>query len=173
MQPFEFEDAVDLPEFEALPNDRMRAFVWHYAHNGQNVAEAARAAECTPRTGYGWLYRADITAAMGALCRQLVKHGAFIGIQVAVGIAQDPTHKDQLKAALSLAAIGGFGPQSTQHITVEKVMSSAEKLEMLKVIAQKMGQDPRALLEKFVGPNRLSLIEGGVVAEIIENEFDL
>lgn len=170
MQPFEFEDALDLPEFEALPNDRMRAFVWQYAHNGQNISEAARSAGYTARNGQAIIYRQDVTNAMAALCKQLVKHGAFIGIAVAVDIARDPSHKDQLKASLALAAIGGFGPQSQHHVTIEKVMNPAEKIEMLRGIALKMGQDPQAFLEQFVGPNRLPQIEGKVVDDV---EFDI
>lgn len=150
-----FEEAVQLPELVALPNDRMRAFVWQYAHNGQNITLAALEAGYSKSWAHAnsWqlMRRDDVTAALGALAKQMVKEGAFIGLQGAIVVARDPTHKNHLKACFGLMDRGGLGPQAELHVRHEKVLTAEDRLNMAKAISEKTGVP----LAKILGPNRI------------------
>jgi hypothetical protein len=167
-----FDEACDIPEMAALLNDRMREFVWLYAHNGQNVRAAALECGYHERNGWFLLKRQDVTDALHAIAKRLMHGGVVLAINVALGILNDPTKTagEQLNAAKLILDRGGFGPQSNHHVKVEKVMSAEERAAMALGISQKLGIP----LEKLVGPNRAPAIEGGVLQVADESEeFDI
>jgi len=168
-----FADACDIKEMADLPSDRMREFVWLYAHNGQNVRLAAIECGYSERHGWNLIKRQDVTDALQAISKRLMHGGVLLAINLALSIMNDPTFSggERLKAAQIVLDRGGFGPQSNHHVKVEKVLTPEERAAMAVGISEKLGIP----LEKLIGPNRAPAIEGGrlQVADADDEEFDI
>jgi hypothetical protein len=165
---------------------KMRKFVLELACGPSGYGSLVRAAKAA---GYGTakstesaikvsahrvLYDPRVQEALREVGGKLLRTEAFLGINVLVAIARDPTHKDRLKAAVELMNRGGFAAVTHHTVTVEhKIDYTKQALEELATF-RRLGV-ARERLEEIFGRDGLyhleqqldaqpKLIEGEVVA---------
>ncbi len=169
MQPekMNFNDLCDIPEVAALSTEQMRRFVWVYAQNGCDAKNAAAEVGYSPHHGWVLKQRDDIRAAIRAIATRFMDESVLLANRVAVEIMSDPTVEPgaRLKAAFGLLDRNGFGPQSKQHITVEKVPDEAEMIQLAIEWAQRRGIDPA----QVIGQNTPQL----EARKVAEDTFDI
>lgn len=143
-----FEEASDIPEFAALPNDRIRKFTLEYAQNGCNAPRAAAAADYPTTYGAALIARPDVGLALQALAKSLFHVGVLLAFYTARRIMEDPTQSagDQLKAAVIVLDRGGMPASSNLNVKVERVLNEAETMAKAIEIAREMGLDPATLI---------------------------
>lgn len=154
MQPPELdfdEISAEIPEMRALSPGH-RKFVWIFAYNGRIATTAALEAGYSKERGYVLLRRQDVVDALYALARRQMYAGAFLAVEVATSILNDPlaAAKDKLKAAVIVLDRSGFGPQAEIYHKHEKVVTADDRLKMAIAISEKTGIP----LEKIIGVNR-------------------
>jgi phage terminase small subunit len=129
----------DGPALRAL-TDQQYKFVEEFAEQPSGPDAARNAAK---RAGYNSSYAAQlmrhprILAAIRELAGTRIQANALSGMLVAEEIAQDPTHKDRLKAAKWLAELAGFTVVSQQEISVkhENTDTAAMRAELTRLLA--------------------------------------
>jgi phage terminase small subunit len=109
--------------------------------------QAAAQAGYDPMYGYQLMHDDRVLAAIREVATKTVAGAALTGVQVMIDIALNKEHKDQFRAAKELAALNGF--TSEQRIVVEHIDRDAkDKIQEIRVLAEKMGLDPRLLIER-------------------------
>ena len=128
--------------------DRKRHFVLMMLQQGVNpkaALSAAKAAGFTAEYSYKLMRDPNILAALREEAGKRLTGAALMGVNVMLQIANDPTHKDQFRAAKELAAINGFTAE--QKIVVEHInQDSKELLTRVRQMAVELGMDPRQLI---------------------------
>ncbi len=128
---------------------RKRAFVIAMLQQGVNPKAAPKAAaSCGYQPNYGYELMRDegILAALREEATKRLAGAALVGVNVMLEIAQDPTHKDQYKAAKDLAAINGFTAE--QRIVVEHISEdSKQQIRQIREMAAQLGMDPKQLIQ--------------------------
>lgn len=157
--------AIELPPWEELGpkmralHERERAFVVGLVRNGGNQTKAGFDAGCQTRDAaekYGWraAHREDVREAMKEWAQSLLGRGALVGAQALLEIAEDPLHKDRLKAAVELMNRNGMIVQTQHKVVVEDNRSTAAIVQRVLAMAERLALDPRMLLEKAgIDPN--------------------
>jgi phage terminase small subunit len=116
-----------------------------YGPGKENYRHAAVAAGFAPNHGYVLMRDERILAAIREEATKRVAGAALMGVTVMIDIARTNGHKDQFRAAKELAALNGFTAE--QRIVVEHVNDDTrDKIQQIKVLAEKMGLDPRQLV---------------------------
>lgn len=120
-------------------NPRQRSFVDYIVTNGtNNAATAAREAGYPDNgtasirvQGYRLAHNPDIIAAIAEESKRRLDFSLPQFIHTIIGIATDPTHKDQLKAAITGAGMAGVAAvtKSTQEVTHRIELSPREQIE--------------------------------------------
>ena len=106
---------------------------------------AAAAAGFHPFYGYELMREEGIIAALREEATKRLAGAALLGVTVMMDIAQDPTHKDQYRAAKDLAAINGFTAE--QKIVVEHLNADGKQLiGQIREMAEQLGMDPKQLI---------------------------
>ena len=127
---------------------RNRKFVIAMLQQGVNPKAARQAAaQCgyRPEYGYELMRNEEILAALREEATKRLAGAALVGVNVMLDIAQDPSHKDQFRAAKELAAINGFTAE--QRIVVEHIDKDGQALlQRVKDMATSLGLDPRLLI---------------------------
>lgn len=132
------------PAMKALPTDRMRAFVMALLSLGNNDnTAAANAAGYSAESQNGLRVTAHrlahderILAAVQEEARRRIRSGAIMASSHLLNIADNPSHKDQLKAIDMLLNRAGLHATSEHKVTVEHV--DANEKEALARINAKM-----------------------------------
>lgn len=91
------------------------------------------------------MHSEKILNAMAEHARQHLRTGAFIGIRAVMEIASNPTHKDQLKAAMSLLNRIGLHELTEHKVTVEHTDSKQLTAKIVS-LAKELGIDHTKLL---------------------------
>lgn len=77
-----------------------------------------------------------------------LRSGAVLGASVLMKIAQDPMHKDQLKAAMTLLNRIGLHEKTEHKHVVERPTDDIEVKRQIVALAKELGVDPRVFLGK-------------------------
>lgn len=133
-------------------NPQQRAFVLAYVETGgqdQTRAAVLSGYGVTPGSqkvaGYRLAHDPKILAAIKEVADQRLRSGALLGAEVLIAIAQNPVHKDQLKAATELLNRGGLiVRQEVEHI--HRSETEAEQVKKIVSLARELGLDPKQLL---------------------------
>ncbi len=132
----------------AALNDRQRAFVQSMVQQGANPKAASKAAAdagFAPVYGYELMRHEGILAALREEATKRLVGAALVGVNVMLDIANNPTHKDQYKAAKDLAAINGFTAE--QRIMVTHVTEDTKgQMNQIREMATQLGLDPKQLI---------------------------
>lgn len=152
------EDAEGLgPKMRAL-NPRQRAFVEAFVlTGGQNGKQAAAMSGFGGTEGsqrqaaHRLLHTQAILAAIKERADAQIRSNILVGTGVLVEIANDPTHKDRLKAATQLIDRGGLIIQQQLNVHVTDETSNSDVIDRIRTMAGKLGIDPAVLLGRFVG----------------------
>lgn len=133
----------------AALTDRRRDFVVAMLKQGVNPkAAGVAAAQCGYHANYGYELMRDegILAALREESTKRLAGAALVGVNVMLEIANNPSHKDQYRAAKDLAAINGFTAE--QRIVVEHIShDSKAQIEQIKDMATQLGLDPKQLIQ--------------------------
>lgn len=138
------------PAMNALPNDRQRAFVCALLEYGDN--NHTRAAACAGYTGNDNTIRVTahrlshdelVLAAMHEEASRRMNAGKVMATSKLLEIAADTTHKDQLKAVLSVLDRTGLHAK-TEHTVKVRDESRTEDamIERIKQLGTKLGLQP-------------------------------
>jgi hypothetical protein len=152
-----------------LLNDRQRDFVLAMITQGtSNYTAAARTAgyedsENIRRQATRLAHDPKILAAIKEESEKRMQAAVGVAANVLVEIAQNETHKDQLKAATALLNRGGLHEMTEQRITHDVSSDAKSLLARFAVLAGALGVDPARIL----GRAGLAL----PVPEPIEGEF--
>lgn len=118
-----------------------------------------------------------ILDAMHEEANKRLQSAAVLGASVLVEIARDSTHKDRLKAAMTLLNRIGLHERSEHQVTVKRPTDDVEIAQGIVELAKELGLDPRVLLGSnahLVEPlvDKTKLIDGEVVDQenLIEAE---
>lgn len=129
---------------------RNRKFVLAMIQQGVNpkaCSVAAAIAGYTPAYGYDLMRDDRIIRALREEATKRLAGAALMGVSVMLQIAQDPTHKDQYRAAKDLAALNGFTAE--QRIVVEHIdQDSKDMIQKIRTMAETLGVDPKLLIEQ-------------------------
>lgn len=154
-------DSPELGKAMAAIEPKQRAFVMAYVENATgNAAQAARAAgygstsetEEQARTAAkvaGWrlIHDQKVLAAVRELAQAHMEANAFKAASVLVEIAEDPTHKDRLKAAELLMNRAGMLVVAESKVVHEHRIEKRDTiLERIQQIASKNGLNMEAIL---------------------------
>jgi hypothetical protein len=159
------------PAMRALPNDRWRAFVYHYVTGKPGHGSLARAArlagfgaKSTPtnvaKLAHNISRDERTVAAIAEEARKIVRVGAPEAATALLNLIRDPEHRDHGRAiAMVLDRADPVETHSRHNIeVVHKVVDpDVEALEELRALRQ-LGTSREKLLELF-GGNGLSRIE--------------
>ena len=133
----------------AALDTRRRQFVLNMLMQGCNP-KAQRA--CAKEAGFDPTYASTlirddrVIAAMREESTKRIAGAGLVGINKLIEIACADGHKDQFQAAKTLAGINGFTAE--QKIVVEHIgREDKDKIQEIRLLAEKMGLDPRALIE--------------------------
>lgn len=134
---------------------KQRAFVLAYVDTGgKDATKAARMAgyggenpQSARVTAHRLVHDGRVLEAIREYADARIRSQAVVGIQTIIDIANDPTHKDQFKAAVEIANRSGMLVASkVEHEHVHRPEDDAEKVKRIVQLAKGLGLDPRALL---------------------------
>lgn len=160
-------DSPDLGKAMAAIQPQQRAFVLAYVENASgNASHAARAAgygstsatEEQAKTAAkvaGWrlVHDAKVLAAIRELAQARLEANAFRAANVLVEIAEDPTHKDRLKAAEMLMNRAGMIVVNESKVVHEhRVETRSTILERIEQIAKRNGLNAADLIQRQALP---------------------
>lgn len=155
------QDSPELGTAMSAISPQQRAFVMAYVENATgNAAQAARAAgygansptdeaaaQAAKMSGWRLIHDEKVLAAIRELAQSHMEAKAFHAANVLVEIAEDPTHKDRLKAAELLMNRAGMLVVQEQRVVHEhRVESRSSILDKIAVIAQRNGLDLNAVM---------------------------
>lgn len=89
-----------------------------------------------------------VLAAYHEEANKRLRAGAILGASVLVQIARDNTHKDQLKAAMTLLNRVGLHEKTEHKHVVERPTDDIEVKRQIVALAKELGVDPRVFLGK-------------------------
>lgn len=154
------------PKMKALTEMQREFIRQRLEHPNWTTAQQVRAAgyaqEAEPgssvyrSTGYRLLHDPDVMAAFDEEADNRLKHGGVLGVDVVVSIAQDPTHKDQLKAALALMNRTGRHEKTESVVTIDdkRPKTKQELLASIREMLTSNGmslEDQKTYLKKMTG----------------------
>src|SRR5262249_28777543 len=139
------------------PNPMQRRFVMEWAVGPIGYGAKTRALRAAgykyteARAGQLWA-NPKIQAALLEVGGKRLRLDAFTAIRTVRQIANDPNHRDQLKACLALLDRGGWATQSHHTLTVEHaqellVVATDEVLQRIATLAEKAGLNPVLQIE--------------------------
>lgn len=147
-------DSPELGKAMAAILPQQRAFVVAYVNSATgNASQAARAAgygdtseteeqrkTAAKVAGHRLIHDAKILAAVKELAQARIEANAFKAASVLVEIAEDPTHKDRLKAAEMLMNRAGMLVVNESKVVHEhRVEARSTILEKIRTIAERNG----------------------------------
>jgi hypothetical protein len=142
------------PKMKALPNDRMRQFVWELLIAGDNnhAAAATRAGYISENPHYMKVqahrlcHRQDVLAAIQEVAEKFNRSSVAMAVRVREQIASSPIAKDsdRLKAVDSILSSAGMGPKSVHEVNV--TITDAQMIRELTEMAKVLGVDPKTLV---------------------------
>lgn len=140
------------PAMQAL-EPRRRAFVLEMLNNPAiSHAQAARRAGYTGTDNYLGVqahrlaHSERVLAAYHEEASKRLRSGVLVGASVLVEIARDSTHKDQLKAAMTLLNRVGLHEKTEHKHVVERATDDVEVKRQVVALAKELGLDPRVFL---------------------------
>lgn len=138
---------------------RERAFVEHMmtatthmraailAGYGQSSPTVEKRDQAARQAAWRLMKDPEIIEALREQAALTLRSSALLGAKVLAEIANDPLHKDRLKAAKELLMHSGFLQVHEQRITVDdRRLTDQETLDKAVALAQRMGLDPKRLL---------------------------
>lgn len=142
------------PAMLALPNDHMRAFVQCFVDTGgRSATEAARMAGYSDNSSLSLRVHANrlahdsrIQAAIQEQARNMMTAAAVMAVGTITTIAANPTHKDQLRAALAILDRTGLHAMTENKTTVEVSINRDEQIREVIAMCKEVGMDPRKVL---------------------------
>lgn len=158
-------DSPELGAAMSAISPQQRAFVLAYVEDGtRNASRAARVAgygETSPTEeqaktaakvgGWRLIHTAAILAAIKELAQARLDASAFQAANVLMEIAEDPTHKDRLKAAeMIMNRAGMIVVQESKVVHEHKVERRDSILERIEALAAKHGLNADALLQRRI-----------------------
>lgn len=105
-----------------------------------------------------------VLAAFQEEASKRLQAGAILGASVLIEIAQDPLHKDRLKAASTLLNRIGLHEKTEHKTTVEHTLNSEQMIAEITTLAKTLGLDPA----KLIGQNS----PHALAAPTIDAEFE-
>lgn len=90
-----------------------------------------------------------VLAAIREEADKRLRGGALLGAAVIEEIASDPMHKDRFRAAIELLNRSDLIVQTQHKVVVEDNRSNEEIAARAVALAQRLGLDPKALLENY------------------------
>ena len=141
------------PKMKAL-NERQQAFVLNLLTQGsRNYSQAYRKAYPDAKgedgiraSAHRLAHDEKILAALKEETERRIQASVAVAAEVLLSIAEDPTHKDRLKAATSILNRGGLH-ESIEHKVTHDVSTDAKSLlARFSVLAGVLGVDPVTLL---------------------------
>ena len=147
------------PAMQALPDDHWRAFVRHYVDTGgRSATECARIGGWSDKTdgalsvaAHRVLHDERTQAAIQEESRRALTALAPIAVGVIKQIMENPTHKDQFRAAqgtldrAGLHAISGVEVKHSGSVMIER----KEQITQTVQLCAELGLDAKALLSKM------------------------
>jgi hypothetical protein len=176
----------------ALPNDRWRAFVYHYVTGRPGhgaITAAARAAgfgrKSTPAivAKIGWQLSHDdrTIAAIAEESRKIIRAGGPEAANAVLNLVRDPSHKDHGRALeMVLSRCDPVETRSHHSVDVTHKIVDPDREALEELRALRMLGTPRAKLLEIYGPNGLDRIEAleasdrpvrGAGGKVIEADF--
>lgn len=148
------DDDPDLgPAMRALePKQRAWVRAFHET-GGQDNTRAAAAAGYAPgnpagqrQAGWRLAHDGKVLKAIREVAEGRIRSGALMAIETMIAIAQNPTHKDQFKAAVEVANRSGMLVINESKMVVEHRYSDREEVERVRKFARELGLDATKLL---------------------------
>lgn len=136
-------------------NPKQRAFVRAFVlTGGSNATRAAiisgygNTDDSSKAAAYRLVHDPKILAAIKEAADGMLRANILIGSAVLVEIANTPNHKDRFKAAQALLDRGGLivATQHNANITITEDTPSAQVIDRIKYLADRLGLDPALLL---------------------------
>lgn len=119
---------------------------------GKNSVDMRTRSTTCARTAFRLLQNPTVLAAIREMAALKLREGALLGARVLMEIANDPMHKDRLKAADKLLQHSGFLiVNETRHIVEDRRLNDKELLEKATALAARLGIDPKRLLGSGAG----------------------
>lgn len=147
------EEAKLGPCMEALPTDRMRAFVYAMLDSGcSNHFLAAKSAgyignENTLRvTAHRLAHDERVQAALQEEARRRLMTGSILAVNALLDIVSNPAHKSRLQAANSILDRTGLHGLIEQKVTHEHTIDDKKAIARIRELALTLGVDPVKLL---------------------------
>lgn len=149
------DDPVEMPEHVRDLTDKQRLFVEAMIETGgfhpKQCAAAAGYSDGPSATGlavaaYNLMRNPKIIVALRHETDAKLRFHIMAGASALVEIAQDKMHKDRFKAADALLTRGGLVVEHKQEIVVRKESTMNERIANIRLMAEKLGLDPAALL---------------------------
>lgn len=177
LEPYEVPENLG-PAMEActeMERKFVAAYVEHPNYTAAQLAKVAGSAGATPKalqvTGWRIMHGERFLAAVNEEASKRLRLGGLIGVAVMLEIANNPAHKDRLKAAGMLADRTGFHALSEQKITVDdkRPQSKRELIEAIAAIGKEMGLDDTAIL-KLTGPPDPNIVDAEFTPVLSEDE---
>lgn len=139
-------DSADLGPAMRKLSPQQRAWVQAYLDTGcKSAAQAARMAGYSATgggdrvTGHRLVHNEDVLAAIKELADKKVRTGAYVAMAVLLEIAENPTHKDRLKAAIEIANRSGMIVAQKIDVEHKHTTDAKEVLAEIRALAKDLG----------------------------------